>query len=163
MSKSISIAGVAFEVTAPYVAGHPLTEAEAKVLNQTRAENIGNNFRSDVKKAVEANDAAALDKVRAELATYDTAYQFSMSTARTPIDPIEAEAQRIAKEVLKARISEKYGLSIKEYLKGEGNEAKYEANLERLSTQDDTLKLAKQRVAQKKKVLEVDSSGLDLA
>jgi len=162
-TKSISIAGVAFDVTAPYLAGHVLNEAEAKVLNQTRAENIGNNFRVDVKKAIEAGDEASLAAVRAALAQYDADYQFSMTTARTPIDPIEAEAQKIAKEVLKVRIQEKYGVTVKKYLEDPANAAKYEANLDRLSTQDDTLKLAKQRVAQKKKVLEVDSSGLDLA
>ena len=43
--KTISISGQAFDVSTPYAAGHTLTEAEAKVLNQTRAENIGNNFR----------------------------------------------------------------------------------------------------------------------
>ena len=162
-TKSISIAGIAFDVTAPYLAGHVLNEAEAKVLNQTRAENIGNNFRTDVKKASESGDAAAMETVRQALAKYDGEYQFSMTTARTPIDPIEAEAQKIAKEVLKVRIQEKYGIPVKKYLEDPTNAAKYEANLDRLSTQDDTLKLAKQRVAQKKKVLEVDSSGLDLA
>src|SRR6478609_8765839 len=102
--KTISIAGQAFEVSAPYAAGHTLNEAEAKVLNQTRAENIGNNFRADVKKAVDSGDASALEQVKAALAEYDSTYQFSMTQARTPIDPIEAEAIRIAKEFVKAKI-----------------------------------------------------------
>lgn len=150
--KTISISGEAFEVSAPYLAGHVLNEAEAKVLNQTRAENIGNNFRAAVKKALEEGK---IDEVRAAIADYDSKYEFSMTTARTPIDPIEAEAIKIAKEVVKARIAEKTGLTVKKYLEIEGNEAKYEAAVEKVAGQEDTLKLAKKRVNEKKKTLEI--------
>lgn len=150
--KTISISGEAFEVSAPYVPGHVLNEAEAKVLNQTRAENIGNNFRAAVKKALEEGK---IDEVRAAIADYDSKYEFSMTTARTPIDPIEAEAIKIAKEVVKARIAEKTGLTVKKYLEIEGNEAKYEAAVEKVAGQEDTLKLAKKRVNEKKKTLEI--------
>lgn len=158
--KTISISGQAFEVNAPYLAGHVLNEAEAKVLNQTRAENIGNNFRSDVKKAVESGDAAALEEVKRKLAEYDANYQFSMTQARTPIDPIEAEAIRIAKEYVKAKIAEKYGVTLKKYFEmDEANEGKYEASVEKVAGQEDILKEAKKRVAAKKKVLDI---GADL-
>lgn len=160
--KTISISGTAFEISAPYAAGHVLNEAEAKTLNQTRAENIGNNFRTDVKKALEAPEGEARDTalaaVREALAKYDTEYAFSMTQARTPIDPIEAEAFRIAKEVLKVRIAEKFNLTVKAYLAIEGNEAKYEANLEKLAAQDDVLKEAKKRVAAKNKVKDLGGS-----
>lgn len=157
--KTISISGQAFEVSAPYLAGHILNEAEAKVLNQTRAENIGNNFRSDVKKAIESGDSAAIEAVKAALADYDSKYQFSMTQARTPIDPIEAEAIKIAKEYVKAKIAERYGVSLKKYFETEGNEEKYEAAVEKVAGQEDTLKEAKKRVAAKKKVLDL---GADL-
>jgi len=155
--KTISIYGTAFELSAPYVAGHQITEAEAKVLNQTRAENIGNNFRSEVKEALEAGK---LDEVRARIAEYDTKYTFSMGgTTRTPIDPIEAEAIRIAKDVVKAKLAEK-GVKVKDYLASESNAAKYETAVEKIASQDETLKLAKQRVNAKKKAL--DTAGEDL-
>lgn len=150
--KTISISGQAFEVSAPYAAGHVLTEAEAKVLNQTRAENIGNNFRSQVKKALEDG---TLDAVKSAIADYDSKYEFSMTVARQPIDPIEAEAFRIAKEIVKAKIADKYGVSLKKYFETEGNEAKYEAAVEKLAGQEDTLKEAKKRVAAKKKTLDI--------
>lgn len=153
--KTISISGQAFEVSTPYAAGHTLTEAEAKVLNQTRAENIGNNFRADVKKALESGNPADIEAVKAKLAEYDAAYQFSMTQARTPIDPIEAEAIRIAKEIVKSKIVEKYGVSLKKYFETEGNEEKYEAAVEKLAGQEDTLKEAKKRVAAKKKTLDI--------
>ena len=49
-TKNIMIAGVTFAILAPYAAGHTLTEAEARVLNQTRSENIRNNQAETVKK-----------------------------------------------------------------------------------------------------------------
>ncbi len=162
MSKTISISGVAFDVTAPYAPGHQLNEAEAKVLNQTRAENIGNNFRADVKKALEAGTPEALEAVKTALAEYDAKYQFSMTQARTPIDPIEAEAIRIAKEIVKAKIAEKYSVSLKKYFETEGNEEKYDAAVEKLAAQDDTLKEAKKRVAAKKKTLDIGAGDLEV-
>ncbi len=160
MSKKISISGETFEVSTPYSAGHVLTEAEAKSLNQTRAENIGNNFRTAVKAAIEAGQG--LDAVRAELTEYDGKYTFAMGgSTRTPVDPIAAEAQRIAKEVVKQKLSDK-GIKVKDYLANEVNAAKYEAAVEKISTQDDTLKLAKQRVASKKKALDIASDDLAL-
>jgi hypothetical protein len=166
MSKSISISGVPVEVSTPYVEGHILTPAEAKVLNQTRAENIGNNFRAAVKDALALPEGSerdgALNKVLADLSAYDAAYVFSMTgNARTPIDPIEAEAFRIAKEVVKGKISEKYGVTLKAYFATEGNEEKYEAAVEKIAAQEDTVKEAKRRVASKKKL--PDLGGEDLS
>ena len=40
---SIKIGENRFEIKAPYVAGHVVTDIEAKVLNRTFAENVGNN------------------------------------------------------------------------------------------------------------------------
>lgn len=165
--KSISIAGVPVEVSTPYAEGQTITAAEAKALNQTRAENIGNNFRVAVKDAMAKTEGAerdqALAAVLAQLSTYDAAYVFSMAgNARTPIDPIEAEAIRIAKDVVKGKITEKYGVSLKVYFNTEGNEEKYEAAVEKIAAQEDTLKEAKRRVASKKKLPELGGEGLDV-
>lgn len=160
MSKTITISGQNFEVSAPYTEGHAITAVEAKVLNQTRAENIGNNFRKAVTAAVESGKIA---EVTAAIAEYDAAYTFSAGgTARTPIDPIEAEAYRIAKTVVKGKIAEKFGVSVKAYCEKEGNQEKYEAAVEKTAHQDDTLKLAKKAVADKKKQMEVASEDLGL-
>jgi hypothetical protein len=166
-TKSISISGVSVEVSAPYAEGHVITAAEAKTLNQTRAENIGNNFRSAVKAALEQPEGsarnAALAKVLEDLKGYDENYVFSMTAnARTPIDPIEAEAFRIAKEVVKGKITEKYGVTLKAYFATEGNEEKYEAAVEKIAAQEDTIKEAKRRVASKKKLPELGGEDLSL-
>ena len=54
--KTVTIAGLAVELSTPYAAGHTLNEAEAKTLNQVRIENIRNNSAKAVK---EAGDDAA--------------------------------------------------------------------------------------------------------
>jgi hypothetical protein len=158
--KTISIDGIAFEVSTPYAEGHVLTVAEAKVLNQTRCENIGNNFRKAVKDAKEKG--GDMSAVASALREYDASYIFTVGgTSRTPIDPIEAEAIRIAKEVVKAKLAEK-GLKVKDYVANEANAAKYDAAVDKIASQDDTLKLAKQRVANKKKVADVAADDLAL-
>lgn len=158
--KVITIAGSPFEVSAPYVEGATITAAEAKVLNQTRAENIGNNFRKDVKEALEKNDLTA---VTADIAKYDAEYKFTMSNAtRTPADPQAAECQKIAREYVKGKLAEKGIKSLKEYLAIEGNDAKYEAAVEKTAASDDVIKMAKKRLADKAKVKTVVADELDL-
>jgi len=166
MTKTISIQGETFEVTAPYSEGAVINAAEAKSLNQSRAENIGNNFRAAVKDALAkpegAERAAAVAKVKADFAAYDATYVFTLGgTTRTPIDPIEAEAIRIAKEAVGDQIRKAKGLSVKDYLAIEGNQARYDAALEATATSDRVLALAKQRVNAKKKAL-AEVGELDL-
>jgi len=160
MPKTITISGQNFEISTPYAEGQTLTAIEAKVLNQTRAENIGNNFRKQVTEAVGKGD---LSQVTAAIAEYDGAYTFSAGgIARTPIDPIEAEAFRIAKTVVKGKIQEKFQLSVKAYCEIAGNQEKYDAAVDKTAHQEDTLKLAKKAVADKKKAMEVASEDLGL-
>lgn len=159
-AKTITIAGSPFEVSAPYVEGATITAAEAKVLNQTRAENIGNNFRKQVKEALDKNDLTA---VTAAIAEYDREYAFTLSNAtRTPADPLAAEALKIAREYVKGKLAAKGVKSLKEYLAIEGNEAKYDAALEKAAGSEEIIKIAKKRLAEKKKVLDVTTDELDL-
>jgi len=159
-TKTMTIAGSLFEVSAPYVEGAVITAAEAKVLNQARAENVGNNFRKDVKEAMDKNDLTA---VTAEIAKYDAEYTFTLSNAgRTPADPLAAEVMKVAKLYVKGKLADKGIKSIKEYLAIEGNEAKYDAALEKTAASEDVIKAAKKRLAEKKKVSEIVSDELDL-
>lgn len=151
-TKEISIHGEKFTVTAPYAEGHTLSAVEAKVLNQIRAENLANNYRKSVKDALDKG--TGLDEVRAKFAAYDQEYTFAAGgTSRTPVDPVEREATAIAKLSVKEKIREKYGKSVKEYLADEGNQAKYDAAVEQIAAQDDVVKLAKKRVADRKKTV----------
>lgn len=157
-TKEIIIGGEKFTISAPYAAGHVVTDAEARVLNQTRGENIGNNFRKRVDEAMKKADGerpAALDAVREAIGEYDSKYNFAMGGGlRIPMDPVEREALLIARDSVKAQIREKKGLSVKQYLEIEGNQEKYDAAVEKIATSDDVLKLAKRRVADKKKAVD---------
>lgn len=164
-TKEISIHGEKFTVTTPYVEGHTLSAIEAKVLNQVRAENVANNFRKSIGAALEkpeADRAGAMDAVRTEFTKYEGEYTFAAGgSTRTPIDPVEREAQAIAKLSIKEKIREQYGKSVKEYLEVEGNQDKYDAAVDKISSQDDVLKLAKKRVADRKKsVASTEDLGL---
>lgn len=112
---SITIQGLEFEVDRPYATGpHELTAGEANALNQTRAENLRNNFAGKIKSAMEdyrkanslAEDAEVPvsnldhDGLKTEFAKYAADYEFSERAGgggtRTPTDPVEREANNIA-------------------------------------------------------------------
>lgn len=125
-TKTVSIYDNDFTISAPYVEGHTINAAEAKSLNQTRAENIANNFRKSVKTALE--NGGDLSAIRSEMAKYDAEYVFSMTSVRAPVDPVEKEAYNLAKR------------AIIDYLKEEGKGRKLkDIDPEKLEVQIDAL------------------------
>lgn len=113
-AKTKVIDGDTYTISQPYEAGHTITEIEARVLNQTRAENIGNNVRSklkDIKAQAETESwgekklSNALTKAVEEL---DAAYEFTAAATRSAakLDPVEKEARKQARELLKAHLAE---------------------------------------------------------
>lgn len=124
--SSITIQGLEFEVPDMYSAGsHVLTAGEASALNQTRAENLRNNFAPKIKAAMveyrKANSLAedaevavtSLDHeaLTADFDKYAGEYEFGVRKSgtgtRTPTDPVERESIRIAKERVKAALNKK--------------------------------------------------------
>ena len=114
-TKAITIQGLKAEVLAPYAEGHTVTEAEAAALNQVRSENIRNNTARLVKAAITeagVEDAEGLSEdVVAELykaiADYDESYEFNMASVgagRTPTDPVEVEAKKMARQLINAQL-----------------------------------------------------------
>ena len=125
-SGTITIQGLEFSVDWPYKAGSiELSPGEASALNQTRAENLRNNFAAQIKQALaeyrETNkipedqeiassvlDKETLDK---DFKEYADNYEFGVRQlgggGRIPTDPVEREAFKIAsekvREALKAR------------------------------------------------------------
>lgn len=161
------IAGEAFQVSAPYVEGHVLSPVEAKVLNQVRAENIGNNFREAVKEAIakrEAGDTAAWDGLQAAFAEYDTSYTFSTpgtGGGARKLDPVEREAKSLAEAYVREDLRKK-GRTMKAVPDGMTEEQwkeKLEATIEKLMGSDTILKLAKERVNKKAKAAETIDIG----
>lgn len=164
-TKTVTIHGEKFEFSTPYVAGHALTEAEAKHLNQTRLENVRNNVAKAVKEAIDSGDPEKLAQARATVAEYDGKYVFTLTGAGAPrqvLDPVEKEARRLAIEYVKAKLAEK-GRTIKQVPEGMTEDewkAKLEANYEAVATNDQIIARAKKIVAEKKKA--ADALGDDL-
>jgi thiamine monophosphate synthase len=113
-AKSKVIDGDSYMISQPYEAGHVINEIEARVLNQTRAENIGNNVRSTLKELKAQAEAEgwtekkltnALVKVVEEL---DASYVFTAAATRSSakLDPVEKEARKQARELLKEYLAQ---------------------------------------------------------
>lgn len=90
---SIQISGLAFELTPPFSSGHQCSEAEAAVLNQAWIDNIRTNFG----KRVQSADKSELPDIQQEFAEYVAGYSFKSSGPRSIVDPVQREAQKIAK------------------------------------------------------------------
>ena len=163
-TREITIQGITAVVRQPYAAGHVLTEAEAKSLNQTWAENIRNNCATLVKKAIEAANGeplpdAEVSRLRAEVEAYDAAYQFTFASAgggRKTTDPVEAEARRMAKAAITASLKAK-GQLVKNVDKD-----KLESAIAQLAGSEKYLKAAKKAVDERAKTIGADLEGLDL-
>jgi hypothetical protein len=109
------INGLSFDILQPYEAGHVLTAIEARVLNQTRAENIGNNVRARIKEMQEGDPAASPPvpasteaEIRAYVTEFDTDYVFKTAGegSRTSRDPYETEARKLARDLLREKLAE---------------------------------------------------------
>lgn len=187
-TRDITIQGVVFSVAQPYAAGTvELTEAEANALNQTRAENIRNNFAGKVKaaredavkdatpegvepdlsaealKAVELSDSV-LASLAEDLANYDAEYIFTMASAgggRAPVDPIAKEALSLAKAAVTGKLKAA-GTTVKAYTETEEGQAKYDNAVATLAAHPEYLKAAKKNVAEREKLANAGIEDLGL-
>ena len=163
--KEITIAGVTFAVLQPYVAGHVVTEAEAKALNQVRAENIRNNCASKVKAAAEGTakeGEPTADTIETYVAEYDAGYEFTLASVgggKRPTDPVEVEAMRIARDQFSAFATSKK-LTVKAIKEAKGEEW-VNGKLAELAERPENIKEAKRRVDARNKSAEAALEGLD--
>lgn len=155
-TQALTIQGIDFTIRAPYAEGHALNANEASTLNQTFAENIRNNAAARIKKAKEAAEKAGTPfdinaaredgtTLRAEIEAYAEAYEFGSRVARTtePVDPVEREAFRIAKEVLDGQLRNK-GIKKKDLQDGV-----YDDAVRSLMQKAEITKLATKRVKER--------------
>lgn len=164
---TITIQGLDFDVGAPYAAGHVVNENEANALNQTRAENIRNNFASRIKKEVErlkVADSTQLDldaptgengdqpSLNAQFAAYvgdgEGAYQFGVrpASSREPVDPVQKEALVLARQILSD------AMKAKGILRKNMTDEQYENALQLYAKEASIQKEAKRRVADRQKI-----------
>lgn len=158
--RSKVINGLSFSISQPYAAGHVLTDIEARVLNQTRSENIGNNVRQRVKDMLEGGtDAYPQPVSEAEIVAYvtefDASYEFKTASegGRTSRDPYETEARKIAKELIKSSLAAKGRklTDVPEGLTEDEWKDKLEAEIDRIANSEKVLAAAKKNVDAKRK------------
>lgn len=152
MSKTKLIYGHPFTVSEPYTEGHVITAAEAKALNQVRAENIGNNLREKLKELLDAGNTT---EAEALVAARDAEYVFTMSSGAGTVkrDPVEAEARKLARELIKAKLAEsgrKVGTAPEGYTDESWKEY-IESKIDEVAAIEDVLKQAKKNVDEKTK------------
>lgn len=162
VTKTKTINGLSFEVNQPYVEGQTINEAEARALNQTRSENIGNNVRVKVKEMQEAN--ADFSAIAAYVAEVDAAYVFNLATvaASRKLDPVEREANALARELLKQHLSAS-GRKLTVAPEGVTQEewdVKVASEVERIATSEAVVKQAKKNVDAKKKAADTLLEGI---
>lgn len=151
MQKSIN--GLVFEISAPYAEGQTIGPAEAKALNQVRAENIGNNLREKIKAA--QTEGKSADEIASLVASADASYVLTVSqvSAARKLDPIEKEAYAIAREMLKAHLA-KDGRKLTVAPAGETEESwkeKIQDQLDKIATNESVVAEAKKTVKAKEK------------
>lgn len=154
MTKEITVQGIVVTVSAPYVAGHPITDAEAKALNQVRAENVANNVRKAVQEIIDAagGKEAVTDEHKAAaqalVTEKDNGYEFTLASVgggREPIDPLVKESRAVAKSFLTAKLKEK-GLTQKQYAEANGEDA-FMSKVIELADHPEIVKVAKKNLA----------------
>jgi hypothetical protein len=166
-SKEITIAGHEFVVSQPYAEGHTLTEAEAKALNQVRAENIRNNFAAKVKAAFSGEPVKeghpTSETIADAIATYDAAYQFTLASVgggKRPTDPTEIEALSIARSMFSDYVKSKK-TTVKAVKEKIGDDA-YNSKVAEIAAREEVVKEAKRRVKARQAAAENSLGELNL-
>lgn len=163
MAKELTVQGVTVSVETPYEPGHQATEAEAKALNQMRAENIGNNRRKQIKELLEAADGnveAVQKDAQKIISEYDKEYEFTLASvgggSAARLDPLTKECRSIARNFIAGKIKEQ-GMTQKEYLEKNGEDAIKEKIIE-LAEHPEVVKAAKKALAEREKMADLEGS-----
>lgn len=89
-----------------YSEGHVIDAAEASALNQTFRENIRNGIRESVK--------ANLTDAQKIVDEYAATYKFGLRRSGMRLDPVTAEAKKLAKRQIDRKLAER-GMSKKDF------------------------------------------------
>jgi len=147
--RNISIAGVTIPIAAPYAEGHTISAREASSLNQTRAENVANNCRKQIKELIEKDGKEAATPAIVKLVqAYDATYDLSTApVSASRLDPVAREAKAIAVQTVNNHLRAS-GRKISEFREGEARE-KYDAEVARLMETPEIQKAAAKAAALK--------------
>ena len=123
-SHNITIQGLVFPVREIFDEGHELTVVEASVMNQTRDENLRNNYAAKIKALMKEEglkpDQSASDISDAGKATltqkfpdFEEAYEFGSRGGAREVDPVRKQALLFAMDSVKSALKKK-GHNLKE-------------------------------------------------
>ena len=119
-AHDITVQGLIFSARQIYDEGHPLTEKEAGVLNQTRDENLRNNYAPKIraKMADEKVDKAedlkpeTVAELQKKFPDYEEDYEFGSRGGAREVDPVRKQAHLFSTaSVKKALLKKGYKLS----------------------------------------------------
>ena len=150
--RKTSMLGVSVTLEDRYAEGHQCNAAEADVLNQTVAQNIGNNLRTDIRKLMgieipESGEAAKPTQAQIEefgpavqelVDEYAKDYTLAAGGRRVVRDPVGRIAWRMAKEHLDDHIRDN---NLK---RSEISDEKYAAERERIAGLNTVTKAAQE-------------------
>lgn len=114
-AHDITIQGLIFPVRQIFEEGHELTALEAGVLNQTRDENLRNNYAAQIKAVMkkakvenvtDLKDDATAD-LMAKFPTFEEAYEFGSRGGAREVDPERKQALILATDSVKTALSKK--------------------------------------------------------
>ena len=163
-TKTITIQGHDFEASQPYVAGHVVTDAEAKALNQTRVENLRNNFAAKIKALkgeAEALNESQIADLATQFAEYDTGYIFTLASVgggKRETDPVQTEAKKLAKMMIGAKLAKETPARTLKSIDADA----LAAAIAKVAGSESVQKMAKKNVADRQKNAEAALEGLDI-
>lgn len=110
--ENVTVQGLVFSAAKPYEEGHALTAIEAGVMNQTRIDNIRNNFAHKVRKSCED---ASVDKsheltdeikklLQVSFVDFEEGYEFGSRQGGREADPVRREAMDLATKAVKDKL-----------------------------------------------------------
>jgi hypothetical protein len=156
MTKTITVDGTEYDIPSAeetgIVAGYVLDEASAKHLYQTRNERIRNNITPVIKRLKEQQTDP--QEIADYVHDYAKNYKFSLLGRGAKDDKqLENEQYAIARDYIQQYLAEQGRTSkdIPEGLSSDEWEAKLRENIDRVAQNPDTIKLARKRIAERRK------------
>ena len=114
-SHNITIQGLVFPARQIFDEGHTLTTVEAGVMNQTRDENLRNNYAAKIKAVMKEAKVEKIDdlpddaktKLLADFPTFEEAYEFGSRGGAREVDPVRKQAILFATDSVKKALQKK--------------------------------------------------------
>ena len=111
--RDITVKGLILTTALIYDEGHECDEHEARTLNQTRCENLRNNFASEIQKAIDEAKVTSASELSAEVKAqlqrdfdmYAKGYTFEGRGAI--VDPVRTQAIQLAMGKIKETLKKK--------------------------------------------------------